>query len=164
MLTAPVSDPALRPGWAGEPKWDGFRAAVRVDAGRVVLRSRRGTEMATSFPELLAGAVQLPDATAMDGELVVWDAAGRLAFKRLQNRPARRGAGADRAAQEWPAHFVAFDESPTQVIRTCPADHAVDPSTGPIRKVGKRGSAGPGDSWRAGPGRTVTGGCPGART
>ncbi|MDQ1046294.1 hypothetical protein QFZ76_004530 [Streptomyces sp. V4I2] len=42
----------------------------------------------------------------INGELVVWDAAGRLAFERLQNRLAQRGAG---AAQEWPAHFVAFD-------------------------------------------------------
>ncbi|MER6113757.1 ATP-dependent DNA ligase [Streptomyces hirsutus] len=109
MLAAPVSDPALLPGWAGEPKWDGFRALVCVDAGRVALRSRRGTEMAASFPEVVAGAVQLPDATAMDGELVVWDAAGRLAFERLQNRLARRGAGAAWAAEEWPAHFVAFD-------------------------------------------------------
>ncbi|WP_234332057.1 hypothetical protein [Streptomyces sp. NRRL F-5650] len=88
---------------------DGFRAAVSVDAGRVVLRSRHGTEMGPAFPEVVSGAVQLPDATAMDGELVVWDAAGRLAFKRLQNRLARRGAGAVRAAEEWPAHFVAFD-------------------------------------------------------
>ncbi|MFI8308071.1 ATP-dependent DNA ligase [Streptomyces sp. NPDC085927] len=109
MLAASVPDPALLPGWAGEPKWDGFRALVCVDAGRVALRSRRGTEMAASFPEVVAGAVQLPDATALDGELVVWDAAGRLAFERLQNRLARRGAGAARAAEEWPAHFVAFD-------------------------------------------------------
>ncbi|WP_329446416.1 hypothetical protein [Streptomyces canus] len=109
MLTTPVSVPELRPGFAAEPKWDGFRALVSVDAGQVVLRSRRGTEMGPSFPEVVAGAVQLPDATAMDGELVVWDAAGRLAFERLQNRLARRGAGAARAAPEWPAHFVAFD-------------------------------------------------------
>ncbi|GAA2916060.1 MULTISPECIES: ATP-dependent DNA ligase [Streptomyces] len=47
--------------------------------------------------------------TALDGELVVWDAAGRLAFEPLQNRLARRGAGAARATEEWPAHFVAFD-------------------------------------------------------
>ncbi|MFJ9155007.1 hypothetical protein ACIRP7_44850 [Streptomyces sp. NPDC102270] len=66
----------------------------------MVLRSRRGTEMAASFPEIVAGAVQLPDLSAFDGELVVWDAAGRLAFERLQNRLARRGAG---AAQDWPA-------------------------------------------------------------
>ncbi|MEV6963377.1 ATP-dependent DNA ligase [Streptomyces sp. NPDC051207] len=65
--------------------------------------------MGPAFPEAVAGSVQLPDATAMDGELVVWDAAGHLAFERLQNRLARRGAGAVRAAQEWPAHFVAFD-------------------------------------------------------
>ncbi|MET7920989.1 ATP-dependent DNA ligase [Streptomyces avermitilis] len=103
------ADPELRPGWAGEPKWDGFRAGVSVDAGRVVLRSRRGTEMASAFPEVVAGAAQLPDATALDGELVVWDAAGRLAFERLQNRLARHGAGAARAAEERPAHFVAFD-------------------------------------------------------
>lgn len=108
MLATPVPDPALPPGWASEPKWDGFRALISVDAGRVVLRSRRGTEMAASFPEIVAGAAQLPEATAMDGELVVWEA-GRLAFERLQNRLQRRGAGASRAAGEWPAHFVAFD-------------------------------------------------------
>ncbi|MFJ1975586.1 ATP-dependent DNA ligase [Streptomyces sp. NPDC087903] len=44
----------------------------------------------------------------MNGELVVWEA-GRLAFERLQGRLRRRGAAADRLAQEWPAHFVAFD-------------------------------------------------------
>lgn len=65
--------------------------------------------MAPSFPEVVAGAGQLPDATALNSELVVWDAAGRLAFERLQNRLARRGAGAARAAEEWPAHVVPFD-------------------------------------------------------
>ncbi|MGW1615578.1 ATP-dependent DNA ligase [Streptomyces sp. NPDC002285] len=109
MRATPVSVPDLRPGHAAEPKWDGLRALVSADAGQVVLRSRRGTEMAASLPEVVAGAMQLPGATALDGELVVWDAAGRLAFERLQNRLARRGAGAAQAAQEWPAHFVAFD-------------------------------------------------------
>ncbi|WP_244172583.1 ATP-dependent DNA ligase [Streptomyces europaeiscabiei] len=109
MLTETVRSPALPPRSAAEPNWDGFRAALSVDGGQVVLRSRRGTPMAAAFPEVVAGAVHLPDATALDGELVVWDAAGRLAFERLQNRLARRGAGAARAAQEWPAHFVAFD-------------------------------------------------------
>ncbi|MFD3505144.1 hypothetical protein ACFWWT_45145 [Streptomyces sp. NPDC058676] len=56
-----------------------------------------------------AGATQLPDATALDGELVVWDAAGRLAFERLQDRLQRRGGGATPEAGEWPVHFVAFD-------------------------------------------------------
>jgi hypothetical protein len=51
----------------GELKWDGFRSLVSVDAGRMVLRSRWGTEMAPAFPEVVAGAAQLPDATALDG-------------------------------------------------------------------------------------------------
>ncbi|MER7694125.1 ATP-dependent DNA ligase [Streptomyces sp. NPDC097610] len=109
MLATPVPAPALLPGWAGEPKWDGFRALVSVDAGRVVLRSRRGTEMLPAFPEIGTGAAQLPDATAIDGELVEWDAAGRLAFEQLQNRLQRRGARAVQAAGEWPTYFVAFD-------------------------------------------------------
>ncbi|MDX3799117.1 hypothetical protein [Streptomyces sp. AK04-3B] len=44
-----------------------FRAHVSVDAGQTVLRSRRGTETGPSFPEVVTGAVQLPDATVLDG-------------------------------------------------------------------------------------------------
>jgi ATP-dependent DNA ligase len=95
MLAAPVSDPALLPGWAGEPKWDGWRALVSVEAGRVVLRSRRGTNLVASFPEIESKSSQLPDATALDGELVVWESE-RLAFERLQGRLQQHGAGAVR--------------------------------------------------------------------
>jgi ATP-dependent DNA ligase len=75
----------------------------------VVLHSRRGTDLLASFPEIAPGSRQLPDATALDGELIVWDTAGRLAFERLQGRLQRRGAGAGRLADQWPAHCVAFD-------------------------------------------------------
>ncbi|MFF5553852.1 ATP-dependent DNA ligase [Streptomyces olivaceoviridis] len=108
MLAAPVPDPALPAGWAAEVKWDGWRAAVSVEAGHIVLRSRRGTNLLPAFPEVRAGCAQLPDATALDGELVVWEA-GRLAFERLQGRLRARGTGAARLAGGWPAHFVAFD-------------------------------------------------------
>ncbi|MFH8993060.1 ATP-dependent DNA ligase [Streptomyces sp. NPDC017940] len=112
MLAASVNDPELPAGWAAEVKWDGFRALLSVDGGQVVLRSRRGTDMAPAFPEIVSAAAhQLPDATALDGELIVWEAgeAGRIAFERLQNRLHRRGAGARQAAAQAPAHFVAFD-------------------------------------------------------
>ncbi|QCD53635.1 hypothetical protein CEB94_00950 [Streptomyces hawaiiensis] len=59
----------LRPGWAAELKWDGFRALLSVDAGKVMPRSRRDTEMGPAFPETVAGAVQLPDATTLDGDM-----------------------------------------------------------------------------------------------
>jgi ATP-dependent DNA ligase len=67
--------------------------------GRVLLRSRRGTDMTPAFLEIRAAVLaQLPEDTGLDG-----------AFERLQQRLARRGTAAAQAAREWPAHFVAFD-------------------------------------------------------
>jgi ATP-dependent DNA ligase len=67
MLAAAVNSPDLPQGWAAEPKWDVFRANLSMDSGRVLLRSRRGTDMTLAFPEAVAGAAQLPEATALDG-------------------------------------------------------------------------------------------------
>ncbi|MFF4398555.1 hypothetical protein [Streptomyces sp. NPDC001480] len=39
---------------------------------------------------------------------MVWEQ-DRLAFERLQQRPARRGAGAAQAALQWPARYAVFD-------------------------------------------------------
>ncbi|MCZ0210672.1 ATP-dependent DNA ligase, partial [Streptomyces sp. UMAF16] len=102
MLTASVDSPALPAGWAAEPKWDGFRAQLAVHTGnRVLLRSRQGTDMTGSFPEIREAALaQLPAGTGLDGELMVWES-GRLAFERLQQRLARRGTGAVEAACQW---------------------------------------------------------------
>ncbi|OQD57934.1 ATP-dependent DNA ligase [Streptomyces phaeoluteigriseus] len=109
MLTTPTTDPHLTPGWAAEPKWDGYRAQLaRYRDGRILLRSRRGTDMTPSFPEIQAATIQLPGDTGLDGELVVWEA-DRLAFERLQQRLPRHGNAATAAANQWPAHFVAFD-------------------------------------------------------
>ncbi|MDG9695339.1 ATP-dependent DNA ligase [Streptomyces sp. DH17] len=111
MLTTPVASPDLPPGAAGEPKWDGYRAQLaRYADGRVLLRSRHGTDMTAAFPEIADAALaQLPGDTGLDGELVVWEGE-RLAFERLQQRLARRrGAGALAAARAWPAHLVVFD-------------------------------------------------------
>ncbi len=107
MLTVSVDSPALPAGHAAEPKWDGFRAQLAVHSGgRVLLRSRQGTDMTGSFPEIRAAALtQLPADVGLDGELVVWES-GRLVFERLQQRLARRGKGASEAAGRWPAHYV----------------------------------------------------------
>ncbi|MEV7817858.1 DUF4238 domain-containing protein [Streptomyces flaveolus] len=67
---------------------DGYRAQLAVFAGgRVLLRSRQGTDMTASFPEIQGAALaHLPADTGLDGELVVWER-GRLAFERLQQAP-----------------------------------------------------------------------------
>ncbi|WP_373566825.1 ATP-dependent DNA ligase [Streptomyces griseicoloratus] len=50
-------------------KWDGYRAQLaRWADGRVLLRSRQGTDMTASFPEILDAALaQLPYDTGLDG-------------------------------------------------------------------------------------------------
>ncbi|MFC7841918.1 ATP-dependent DNA ligase [Streptomyces sp. NPDC057382] len=99
----------MPPGWAAQLKFDGYRAlAGRWADSRIPVRSRNGTDLTRAFPEAADAVYRLPDDTAVDCELVVWEA-GRLAFERLQQRMHRRGAGAVRAAAEFPAHLVAFD-------------------------------------------------------
>jgi ATP-dependent DNA ligase len=92
-----------------EPKWDGFRALVGVDAhGQVQIRSRTGTDLVAAFPDIAAAAAdQLSPGTLVDGELVVWDG-NRLDFSQLLRRlggPARAPA----LARERPASYVMFD-------------------------------------------------------
>ncbi|MEU5893769.1 hypothetical protein ABZ835_44210 [Streptomyces sp. NPDC047461] len=88
---------------------DGYRAlAGRWADGGVAVRSGHGSDPAQAFPEIEEAVGRLPDDTAVDCELIVWEA-GRLAFERLQQRMHHRGAGAARAAVEWPPHLVAFD-------------------------------------------------------
>ncbi|CAL9669624.1 ATP-dependent DNA ligase [Streptomyces sp. enrichment culture] len=57
MLTAPVDSPALLAEWAAEPKWDGYRAQLAVHTGgRVLLRSRQGTDMTGFLSQLCSVA------------------------------------------------------------------------------------------------------------
>ncbi|MEW2157220.1 hypothetical protein AB0950_18370 [Streptomyces sp. NPDC007189] len=50
----------------------------------------------------------MPADAGLHGELVVRER-NRLAFERVQQRLARRGAGAADVARQWPAHHVASD-------------------------------------------------------
>lgn len=95
-------------GFAHEPKWDGYRAAVVV-VGEVQIVSRRGTDLTEVFPELAeALAGQVPDGTLLDGEVVVLRD-GRLSFDALQHRMAGRVKQAARLAAAEPASLVIFD-------------------------------------------------------
>jgi len=108
MLPTLVDGLPARDGWRFEPKWDGWRCLAVVDDGSVDLRSRKATDLAPYFPELVRPPVALAGRRAvLDGEVVVlrngrpdFDAiSGRLATRRLANW----------AAHKSPATFVAFD-------------------------------------------------------
>ncbi|WP_346157923.1 RNA ligase family protein [Nonomuraea recticatena] len=81
--------------WAVEMKWDGIRALLYVEDGRVRIQSRNGANVTAAYPELqmLAGAVG-GHSVVLDGEIVAFDDAGHVSFQALQprmhvSRPAR---------------------------------------------------------------------------
>jgi bifunctional non-homologous end joining protein LigD len=73
--------------WGYEMKWDGMRAIVRVESGRLTLQSRNDRDVTVSFPELHGLAeVFGTDQAVLDSEIVCFDANGRPNFGLLQDR------------------------------------------------------------------------------
>lgn len=103
--------PFHHPDWMWEPKLDGYRVLAFIDKDGVRLRSRRGLELAATFPRLAAELRQQAAAGAiLDGEIVAFDADGKPSFSVLQNRfqlkTEREIAAADAGT---PTVFYAFD-------------------------------------------------------
>ncbi|MEJ6489915.1 ATP-dependent DNA ligase [Leucobacter sp. USCH14] len=97
--------------WSFEMKWDGMRAIVRVEDGRVTVTSRSGRDVTASFPELQEASDALGvDSAVLDGEIVALGSNGAPSFSLLQERMgltgAREVATARRSA---PTRFFAFD-------------------------------------------------------
>ncbi len=108
MLATPGPVP-VGAGWAAEIKHDGMRAGVVVAGDRWRARSRTGRDITGVFPELAV----LPELlggrrVALDGELVVLDAAGAPDFARLQQRIGVRDPGA-RLLASAPVTLYVFD-------------------------------------------------------
>ncbi len=78
-------------GWWFEIKWDGYRAVVSAEEGKVRARSRRGLDLLGPFPEL--ASLPIPDGVALDGEVVAFDEQGRPSFSNLQRRTGFGGRG-----------------------------------------------------------------------
>lgn len=108
MMAVLASEPFDDDEWGFEPKWDGVRAVVEVESGRVRMWSRNGNEISTAYPEIMVLS-GLPDGTIVDGEVVAFRG-GRPSFERLQSRMhLRDGRRVERAAIDNPVVFMAFD-------------------------------------------------------
>jgi bifunctional non-homologous end joining protein LigD len=75
--------PPDHPGWAHEVKLDGYRAQLRVNNGRAVIRTRTGLDWTPRFAAIARDAEALPDCL-VDGEVVVLDKRGLPSFGALQ--------------------------------------------------------------------------------
>ncbi len=161
MLATPGLLPEDSAGWAFEVKWDGVRAILYVEGGRVRAFSRNDLDVTSSFPELAEIGKYLGMTTCvLDGEIVALDDDGRPSFARLQRRlHVRDGRDARRRAAADPVNFIAFDvlyldgrlhldesyDEPTgtarvaEALRTGVHDHGVLPQRGRSRRPGRHG-------------------------
>jgi bifunctional non-homologous end joining protein LigD len=73
--------------YAYEMKWDGVRALIAVEGGRVRATSRQGNDMTARYPELRGlGEALGTTEVVLDGEIVALDDSGRPSFEVLQQR------------------------------------------------------------------------------
>jgi bifunctional non-homologous end joining protein LigD len=111
MLAEIGDEPRSDPQWLYEPKVDGYRVIAFVKEGEVRLQSRRGIDLTTAFPEIVADLkAQAVDSMIVDGEIVALDATGRPSFNALQNRRELKTPAELAVAQrESPVVLLAFD-------------------------------------------------------
>src|SRR5579872_2947274 len=100
QLCQAVDRPPNGAGWAHEIKFDGYRIQMRVEGGRVTLKTRKGLDWTAKFSAIAKEASRLPDCL-IDGEVVALDEKGAPSF------PALQAALADGATQD--LVFFAFD-------------------------------------------------------
>jgi len=92
-----------------EPKWDGFRAIVFREGGKVFIQSRDLRPLDRYFPDLHDALLErLPEGCVIDGEIVIATAAG-LDFDALQMRLHPAASRVAMLAKQSKASFVAFD-------------------------------------------------------
>ncbi len=97
--------------WAVEVKWDGVRAVAYCRPGRVELQTRNLNDVTSQYPEVrrLSRRLGALDAV-LDGELVVFDEAGRPSFELLQQRIHQtEDAAVRRRMKSHPVVYIVFD-------------------------------------------------------
>jgi bifunctional non-homologous end joining protein LigD len=111
MLALAGELPSRDKEWAYEFKWDGVRAMVYVEGGRVRAVTRNDKSLMTTFPELRdIGEFLGARSAILDGEIVALDKDGRPSFATLAHRLHLTSKTAiDRLAKSSPASFFAFD-------------------------------------------------------
>ena len=83
QLCHSVERPPSGEGWLHEIKFDGYRVQVRIEAGRAVVRTRKGLDWTDRFGAIARACAILPDAI-LDGEIVALNADGAPDFAALQ--------------------------------------------------------------------------------
>src|SRR2546423_2318920 len=113
MLATPASDLAdiartMPDEFFVEDKFDGIRAQVHAQDGKVAIYSRTLDEISIRFPELYQPLSELPTEAIIDGEIITARGAEILPFSDLQKRLGRKIVSEELLAKT-PVVFVAWD-------------------------------------------------------
>jgi bifunctional non-homologous end joining protein LigD len=101
MMATLSDDPAFNdPSWVFEIKWDGYRAIAELAGNNSRFYSRNGLTFQKQYAKVYDALVKMKVKAIIDGEVVVYDTAGRPSFQNIQNYNSR---------QNLPIQFQVFD-------------------------------------------------------
>lgn len=97
------------PGWGYEFKWDGVRAVIYLESGRLRALSRNHRDISATYPELVELVELMPRRSlVLDGEIVALDTRHAPSFSLLQQRMHVLAPAADLVARI-PVRLYIFD-------------------------------------------------------
>jgi DNA ligase-1 len=111
MLAKPIEDVAnvaAPEEWVVEDKYDGIRAQIHRQDGRVRIFTRGMEDTTAAFPEIVDAMALLPGTAVFDGEILAWREGRALAFGALQQRIARKKVSAN-LRDDVPVVFMGYD-------------------------------------------------------
>jgi len=111
MLAKPIEDVAnvaAPEEWVVEDKYDGIRAQIHRQDGRVRIFTRGMEDTTAAFPEIVDAMALLPGTAVFDGEILAWREGRALAFGALQQRIARKKVSAN-LRDDVPVIFMGYD-------------------------------------------------------
>jgi DNA ligase D-like protein (predicted ligase)/DNA ligase D-like protein (predicted polymerase)/DNA ligase D-like protein (predicted 3'-phosphoesterase) len=111
MLTESRDTPPKGDDYVYEIKWDGIRALVSYEEGRVTIHTRNENDVTKQFPELLEGEKAFRATNALfDAEIVFLDDVGKPVFKKVINRLMSNGEAAiQKLSKTTPCYCYIFD-------------------------------------------------------
>ncbi|NUM81517.1 hypothetical protein HUU42_11990 [bacterium] len=110
MLADSRSDVPTSDDYLFEVKWDGIRALIAVDEGKIRIHSRNQMDITAQFPELAIPESFRVSGALFDGEIVCLDDSGKPIFKNVIHRMQQKSEGAIvRAKAKFPAVCYVFD-------------------------------------------------------
>jgi DNA ligase D-like protein (predicted ligase)/DNA ligase D-like protein (predicted 3'-phosphoesterase) len=111
MLSENVEKPPKGDNYIYEVKWDGIRALISVEDGKVRIRTRNHKDITQQFPELTAGDKAFRATNGLfDGEIVCLNSTGHPEFRKVINRMSSNGeALIQKLSKSNPAYCYVFD-------------------------------------------------------